>query len=149
WEDGAEFLPRDLFQRFRLSRKEKNFLARISAVKRRGLFPPRGASPLKPETFVDAGSFLPHLVLFADGLNAFGNRRNMVEKTIRFFIEKRNLIEKREIPWISKKSMIHHLIKREINPKETLRGMIAETLAGAMKNEQDMLKYIDNSSIKR
>jgi hypothetical protein len=149
WEDGAEFLPRDLFQRFRLSRKEKNFLARISGVMRRGLFPPRGASPLKPETFVDAGSFLPHLVLFADGLNAFGNRRNMVEKTIRFFIEKRNLIEKREIPWISEKSMIHHLIKRGKNPKETLRGIIAETLAGAMKNEQDMLKYIDNLSIKR
>jgi hypothetical protein len=73
----------------------------------------------------------------------------MVEKTIRFFIEKRNLIEKREIPWISEKSMIHHLIKRGKNPKETLRGIIAETLAGAMKNEQDMLKYIDNLSIKR
>ncbi len=148
WEDEAEFLPRDLFQRFRLSRKENNFLVRISAVMRRGLFPPRGASPLKPETFVDSGSFLPHLVLFADGLNAFGNRRNMVEKTIRFFIEKRNLIEKREIPWISEKSIINHLIKRGKKPKETLRGIIAETLAGAIKNKQDMLKYIDNSSIK-
>lgn len=148
WDEGVELLHRDLFQRFRLSRKEKNFLARISGVMRRGLFPPRGASPLKPETFVDAGSFLPHLVLFADGLSAFGKRRNMVEKTIRFFIEKRNLIEKREIPWISEKSMIHHLIKRGNKPKETLRGLLSETLAGAIKNEQDMLKYIDNCSIK-
>jgi hypothetical protein len=146
---SGESLPLLLFRVFRLSRKERNVLARVAGVLEGGLFPPRGASPIRPEAVADAGPCLPHVILFADGVNAFANKRNMVQKTIKYYLDNRNLIEKREMPWISGKFFSHHLIKRVKNPKETMRELMVETLAGAIESEQDALALIDNSPNER
>lgn len=145
WDGGEDSLAGLLSSVFCLSRKEKRMLSKISAVMKEKLFPPRGASPINPDAYVDAGGLLPHLVLFADGLNTFGNRRSMVKKTIRYYLENQKLIEKRILPWLSGKSLYQHLIKRRKNPKETIRRLIAEVLAGAIRSEADVYRYIESA----
>ncbi len=142
-------LPLLLFDLFRLSRREREVLSRVTGVMDGGLFPPRGTSPIKPEAMVDAGAYLPHVILFADGAGVFGNRRNAIEKTIQCYLENRDLIERREVPFLSGKFIFPSLIKGGKNPKETLRMLMAEVLAGTIGSERDARAFIDSVCVEK
>lgn len=145
WGEHRGSLPLRLFSLFRLSRKERKLLSKVTGAMESGLFPPRGASPIKPEAIVDAGACLPHFILFADGADAFGNKRILVQKTIQYYLVNKNLIENRRLPWISGEFFPHHLTKRVKNPKETIRELMVETLAGSIGSERDALDFLDSS----
>ncbi|NIO15540.1 MAG: hypothetical protein GTN70_00805 [Deltaproteobacteria bacterium] len=142
-------LPLLLFNLFRLSRREREVLSRVTQVMEGGLFPSRGASPIRPEAIVDAGAYLPHVILFADGAGVFGNRRNAIEKTVQCYLENRDLIERRELPFVSGKFIFPGLIKRVKNPKETLRKLMAEVLAGTIGSERDARAFIDSVCVEK